>query len=76
VGDLVEAVLHRLRADLDRLEEDVVPGVARHLAMPPLEQTGNRHSPSVRGGRASRSGYERTATRPPRRGRAHPRGCA
>src|SRR5581483_3751969 len=30
VGDLVEAVLHRLRADLDRLEEDVVLGIARH----------------------------------------------
>jgi hypothetical protein len=28
VGDLVEAVAQRLRADPDRLEEDVVLGVA------------------------------------------------
>ena len=40
--DLVEAVLHRLRADLNGLEEDVVLGVARHLAMPPLEQNRER----------------------------------
>jgi hypothetical protein len=33
VRHLVEAVLERLRADLDRLEEDVVLGVARHGAL-------------------------------------------
>ncbi len=32
MGDLVEAVLHRLRADLDRLEEHVVLRVTRHCA--------------------------------------------
>src|SRR5688572_7084235 len=32
VGDLVEAVLHGLRADLNRLEEDVVLRVTRHWA--------------------------------------------
>jgi hypothetical protein len=30
VGDGVETVPERLRADLDRLEEDVVAGIARH----------------------------------------------
>ena len=40
VGDLVEAVLHRLRADLDRLEEDVVLRVTRHSRKPPLDRTG------------------------------------
>ena len=30
VGHLVEAVPQRLRADLHRLEEDVVAGIARH----------------------------------------------
>jgi len=30
VRDLVEAVLEHLRSDLDRLEEDVVLGIARH----------------------------------------------
>src|SRR5437899_2569063 len=33
--DLVEAVLHRLGPELDRLEEDVVFRVARHRAEPP-----------------------------------------
>ncbi len=32
VRNLVEAVLHRLRAELDRLEENVVPGVSSHRA--------------------------------------------
>src|SRR5882672_2474452 len=34
--DLVEAVLHRLGSELDRLEEDVVLRVTRHVAKPPL----------------------------------------
>src|SRR5712692_5298036 len=36
VGDLVEPVLHRLRPELDGLEEDVVLGVAWHLVTLPL----------------------------------------
>ena len=35
-------VRHEVLPQLDRLEEDVVPGVARHLAMPPLEQSRKR----------------------------------
>src|SRR3989442_6013548 len=34
--DLVEAVLHRLWPELDRLEEDVVLRITRHVAQPPL----------------------------------------
>src|SRR5438874_12718780 len=40
VRDLVEAVLHRLRAQLDGLEEDVVLGVTRHASQPPLDGRG------------------------------------
>jgi hypothetical protein len=40
VGDLVEAVLHGLRADLDRLEENVVLRVTRHSRKPPLDALG------------------------------------
>src|SRR5919106_1695507 len=40
VGDLVEAVLHRLRSDLDGLEEDVVPWVARHAGCLLLPRAG------------------------------------
>src|SRR6266508_1879635 len=35
--DLVEAILHRLRAKLAGLEENVVLGVTRHLSQPPLD---------------------------------------
>src|SRR5437773_2281726 len=45
--DLVEAVLHRLRPELDRLEEDVVFRVARHRAKPPLEDGNHRDSPTT-----------------------------
>src|SRR5512132_754970 len=40
MGDLVEAVLHRLRAELDGLEENVVLGVTRHSSQPPLDGGG------------------------------------
>src|SRR3954449_12976643 len=44
VRDLVEAVLHCLRPDLDRLEEDVVLRVTRHSVRPPLDALGKRFS--------------------------------
>src|SRR5262245_11053055 len=50
VGDLVEAVLHSLRADLNRLEEDVVLRVTRHLANASFGANRNRHSPAAASG--------------------------
>ena len=75
VGDLVEAVLHGLRADLDRLEEDVVLRVTRHSRKPPLDRTGTGILVSL--GQACKRQELRAFSPPgPRPGRAGSRGSA